>query len=394
MRCCCIMVLCIILMLSLTLSARDKITLAVLDFEAKNTTPGNAEAVTDLLRTNLFNTGRFTVVERERIRQIFEEQRFQMGGFTDTDKAVEIGKVLNVQKIMLGTVNKLGDTYILNTRMVDVQSGAVDLAVSEKATGGEANLLEAIEKLSITIVVKIGLEGAVIRLSEDIAYIDLGTSDGVRLGQVFDVLRTGETIRDLEGRVIGTKYDQVGSLEVTNVEDGYSEARVRDGAGVLKVGDKARSVATEMSDLQKNYPVEGVWYRIEGVQSGNALDVKGAGTMDGANVQLSTWHGGANQLWMVTRSGAYYRIISKNSGKCLDVKGASKEDGANIQQSACHGSDNQLWRLEPVGEFFRIISKNSGKCMDVKGASKETGANVQQYKSHGGANQWWRFIPE
>ena len=284
MRCCCIMVLCIILMLSLTLSARDKITLAVLDFEAKNTTPGNAEAVTDLLRTNLFNTGRFTVVERERIRQIFEEQRFQMGGFTDTDKAVEIGKVLNVQKIMLGTVNKLGDTYILNTRMVDVQSGAVDLAVSEKATGGEANLLEAIEKLSITIVVKIGLEGAVIRLSEDIAYIDLGTSDGVRLGQVFDVLRTGETIRDLEGRVIGTKYDQVGSLEVTNVEDGYSEARVRDGAGVLKVGDKARSVATEMSDLQKNYPVEGVWYRIEGVQSGNALDVKGAGTMDGANV--------------------------------------------------------------------------------------------------------------
>ena len=53
-------------------SAREKIAIAVLDFEAKNINQQNAEAVADLLRTELFNTGSFKVVERAKIRKIIE----------------------------------------------------------------------------------------------------------------------------------------------------------------------------------------------------------------------------------------------------------------------------------------------------------------------------------
>ena len=371
--------------------ARDRIKLAVMDFHEKNTSPENAEAVTDLLRTALFNTGRFVVIERDRIQQIIEEQKFQSTGYTDMDQAVEIGRLLNVQKIMVGTVNKLGDTFVINTRMVDVMSGVVDVAVSKKSTGGESNLPDAIEEFALMIVDRIGLEGAIIRLEENRVLIDLGSRDGARHGQVFDVLRKGETIRDLKGRVIGTEYEEMGSVEITNVEDGFSEVRVREGSGSIELGDIVRSVPTEQSDYGDIYPVENAWYKIVGMHSEKCIDVKDSETNSGANVQIYSWHGKANQLWMFVRSGPYFRIVSKNSGKCLDVKGASKNNGANIQQSEYHGGDNQLWKLESVGEYFKIISKKSGKCLDVKGYSKENGANVQQFSCNGGSNQLWKI---
>ena len=74
------------------------------------------------------------------MKKIIEEQRFQMSGLTDADQAVEIGRLLNVQKIMIGTVTMLGTTHIINTRIVDVRSGLVVLAEAIESRGGEEKL--------------------------------------------------------------------------------------------------------------------------------------------------------------------------------------------------------------------------------------------------------------
>lgn len=371
---------------------REKIALAVLDFDAKNTSQGNAEAVTDLLRTELFNAGRFIVVEREKVQQIIDEQKLQMSGFTDMRQAMEIGRLLNVHKILVGSVNKLGETYVLNARMVDVQSGAVELAVSKKSEGGEGELPDTIEALGRTIVDRIGIEGNIIRVDGGVVLIDVGNQDGVRQGQVFNILRQGETIKDLSGRVIGSKFEEIGSIEVTDTEIQFSEAKIRQGGGDLKVGDKVRSVATEV-DLGENYPVEGVWYQIIGMHSEKALDVAGESTKNNAKVQIYTPHRKANQLWMFIRTGTYYKIVSKLSGKCMDVAGGSKENRANIQLYTCHGRDNQLWELVPVGDYFKIVAKHSGKCIDVPGFSKEDKTRIHQFACNNGSNQLWKLVP-
>jgi TolB-like protein len=377
----------------LALHARNRITLAVLDFEGKNTSQETADAVTELLRTSLFNTGRFTVVERAKVAQILEEQQFQSSGLTHMDQAVEIGRLLNVQKIMAGSLSRLGETFVMNTRIVDVQSGAVDLAVSKKSPGGEENLPETIDDLARSIVDRLGIEGSVIKFEGQTVLIDLGEQDGVQIGQVFDVVRQGNVIKDLNGRIIGTEYDEVGTAEVTNVESGYSEANIRSGSSDVRLGDKVRSVTADLDNAAGNYPVEGVWYHVVSMHSEKYLDLKGASAANGANLQIYSPHEGTNQQWMFMRSGAYYKIKSKTSGKCVDVKGASKENGANLQQYTCHSNDNQLWRLEPVGDYFKIINKNSGKCMDVKSFGKGDGTNVQQYKCNGGSNQLWKLVP-
>src|SRR5262249_53566071 len=87
----------------------------------------------------------------------------------------------------------------------------------------------------------------------------------------------------------------------------------------------------------------------------------------------------------------YYTLVAKHSGKCLDVAGASTTNGANVQQYTCHSGANQQWAItEQADGYVTIRSKLSGKCLDVAGGSTSDHANVQQYTCHGGANQrWW-----
>lgn len=239
---------------------REKIALAVLDFEGKNVDQSKAEAVTDLLRTELFNTGSFKVIERQKVRQIIEEQRFQSSGMTDTDRAVEIGRLLNVQKIMIGTVTQLGSTYIINTRIVDVQSAAVVLAEAVERRGGEEELPNAIAELATTISYKVGLEGSVIRLGSDEIFIDLGQVDGVKLGQKFTVIRHGDVITDLEGRVIGATNENIGFIIISKIQDRFSVATIVQSSVPFIKGDIVRP-STEEDDFSsdvKDQPVKKV----------------------------------------------------------------------------------------------------------------------------------------
>jgi TolB-like protein len=234
-----------LLMIPCIIFSREKISLAVLDLEGKNVDQSKAEAVTDLLRTELFNTGSFKVIERQKVRQILDEQRFQSSGMTDTDRAAEIGRLLNVQKIMIGTVTQLGSTHIINTRIVDVQSGAVVLAEAIERRGGEEELPKAIAELATTISFKVGLEGVVIRVNPDEIYVDLGEGDGVRLGQTYSVIRQGEVITDLEGRIIGTTQEPIANVIITKVQDRFSIAAIDKKTTSIMKGDVVRLASSE-----------------------------------------------------------------------------------------------------------------------------------------------------
>ena len=76
-----------------------------------------------------------------------------------------------------------------------------------------------------------------------------------------------------------------------------------------------------------------------------ALDVNGAGTTNGTNVQIWTYGGGANQKWTISAtSGGYYRLTPTHAtSMALDVNGASSTDGANVQIWTYGGGNNQQW---------------------------------------------------
>ncbi|MBI4669788.1 MAG: hypothetical protein HY747_11535 [Elusimicrobia bacterium] len=76
-----------------------KLQVAVMDFDSRGLSDIETGAVTDFFRSALVNTNAFVVVDRGNMEKILTEQKFQQTGCTTEECAVQMGKILNVEKI-------------------------------------------------------------------------------------------------------------------------------------------------------------------------------------------------------------------------------------------------------------------------------------------------------
>ncbi len=127
----------LILLLAIPVFSQEKQTIAVAEFEGQNVSAMDAVVISNLLRMEIVKTEKFNVVDRNNMEQILSEQAFQTTGCTDQECAVKMGKLLNVNKIIVGSVMKLGKIYLINANMIDVKTGKI-----EKSEKGEAVALE------------------------------------------------------------------------------------------------------------------------------------------------------------------------------------------------------------------------------------------------------------
>jgi len=130
-------------------NAEAKPTLAILDMEAsEGVTDKEARLITELLRDNITNSGFYTVMAQDQMRKVIETQGFNQSGFCSTTECeIKLGQLLQVQSIMAGTVGKLGNTFILAVRMIDVEKGNVILSRTERTKSAD-DLADAVDKLS------------------------------------------------------------------------------------------------------------------------------------------------------------------------------------------------------------------------------------------------------
>lgn len=124
------------------------ITAAVLDLEFKEgVSAGVVSTVSDYLRTQLVKTNKFIIVTRENMESILKEQQFQLSGCTSQECIVQLGQLLGVRKMFTGSIGKVGTTYIINLKIIDVQTGKIDKADAEEAYT-EDQLLPAVRNLA------------------------------------------------------------------------------------------------------------------------------------------------------------------------------------------------------------------------------------------------------
>lgn len=186
-------------------------------------------------------------------------------------------------------------------------------------------------------------------------------------------------------------------------------------------------------------------YKIISASNQDCLDVDGASTSPGANVQAFVDHGHDAQRWYVIERNGGVVLKSKISNCVLEVNGGNATDGTNVQMNIENDSDaqifsiykvdsnsfalnigndftapifnlyhwlpiendennnvvighengtaNQVWRfLRQTDGSYKIVSCLDGKCLDVQGASYEGGANVQVFTDHShDAQRWYIF---
>jgi len=101
--------------------AKDRV--AVLDFESIPPNQNLARSVSEILRTELVNLKNYEVVERASLQKILSEQKLQLSDALDEKNAVRVGKLAGAQLVVIGSIVKIGQTYTLNSRFIDVETG-------------------------------------------------------------------------------------------------------------------------------------------------------------------------------------------------------------------------------------------------------------------------------
>lgn len=275
-----------VLLIGCFLSARNaraqetRPRIAVLSFENNSTFTywgdnlGGAAA--DELTTQLVKSGAFTVVERSQVNAILEEQHFGLSGAVNPATAAEIGKILGVQAVLIGSITQfsvdrksggLGSLRVeyteaeskMDVRLVSTNTAEI-LAVAEgqgkKRMGGvgwedfdfqrdfdqglaQEALRPAVENAVSEIVDQADVlasmapvvpPGEVVGSPEPgVVYIDKGAGDGIEVGQRFDVYRVVDEIRDSAGNVLDQVTEKVGVIEVTRVLSNSSICSVVEG---------------------------------------------------------------------------------------------------------------------------------------------------------------------
>jgi len=135
-------VLFLLLLYVMIQSTHAKTTLAVYDLKASNLlTSEEVLILTNHLTSLVTKSGQYDILDRSRMSEILQEQGFQQSGCTSDACAVQAGQLLGVQKMLTGSVGRFGKLFTIELRLVDVETGKIDLSATYYYQGEMEKLL-------------------------------------------------------------------------------------------------------------------------------------------------------------------------------------------------------------------------------------------------------------
>lgn len=131
---------------------KEDFAIAVLDLTANGISESEARSLSESLRAQVSKvvlSSEFTeqseiaysIIERAQMEKILDEYDFQSTGCTDVECAIELGHMLSAERIIIGSVGLVGDTYNLTVRMIDLETSKYIAIADYKFTGRRDNLL-------------------------------------------------------------------------------------------------------------------------------------------------------------------------------------------------------------------------------------------------------------
>jgi len=166
------------------------------------------------------------------------------------------------------------------------------------------------------------------------------------------------------------------------------------GATKVVTGDTSW-IGSDWNDRVSSIKVEKARYKIVNRHSGLCLDVDGANTASGTNVQQWTDNGTLAQQWEISFNSddSTYVITSAIHGKALDMDAWSTANGGNAIIWDNNNTNNQRWYITQVDAGYSfLINKHSNKSLEVSNWSTAAGGNVQQWDYFAQTSQQWKFI--
>ncbi|OGR44558.1 MAG: hypothetical protein A2X35_00405 [Elusimicrobia bacterium GWA2_61_42] len=267
----------------------------VLDLEDKSNHHGNWQnigtGVAEMMVTALSETKKYTLIERNKLEAVMEEQKLGASGAITAQTAAKIGRLLGAQYIITGAVTEFGikdskigvgglekvlpfgggaklsktkARVVIDVRAIDTTSAQITAAAKGE---GEKSSAEFSGDVSIAPSFDFGKEGfdetilgkaarkavdtvaaelskkfeeagggsvKIIKITGNQLYINSGGSDGEKTGHVYGIYRIGEDMVDPDtGESLGAEDEKIGTAKVVKVSPKFSIAETKT-AGVQK----------------------------------------------------------------------------------------------------------------------------------------------------------------
>ena len=124
----------------------QKISFAVLDLSPTGVSKEVADNLTQQLSSQIKRAEGATVVSRADLIAILSLEKLNqiMGEACDISCVAELGGALGVDKLIGGSVGKLGESYFISLRLIDPKTVQINNRVTESFKGTEEQLLRAI----------------------------------------------------------------------------------------------------------------------------------------------------------------------------------------------------------------------------------------------------------
>lgn len=134
----------VIVLFSFTVLAQD-LRVAIFD-PAGRADMGVKEVVRELISSVVVNTPGYTVLERELIDKVLAEHKFQESDMSEA-KFIEAGKLMGANIALVSSVTGISSNYFISAKVIDVQTGRVEMQRSAQTKSGIDDLVDIVQKM-------------------------------------------------------------------------------------------------------------------------------------------------------------------------------------------------------------------------------------------------------
>ena len=235
----------------------------------------DADLLVGLMTDKLRRSGFFDVVERQGINEIAREINFDNSDWAKKDNVNKLGNISGAQYLVSGKLlmNKDGhrvgsSRYTLALRLCNINTGEILSSSTGQYDTVDGAVEESVQKLTEEIH-SLPWTCRIAKVEPTVIFFNAGFSDNLKKGDVFSVVRIGDSIIDpVTGSVLGFAKEEVAKIRVEEIlENSLSKAKIISQKGEIKVGDIVSAKApNQKTDERKK------WYEIFGNKSSKKID--------------------------------------------------------------------------------------------------------------------------
>jgi iron(II)-dependent oxidoreductase len=211
--------------------------------------------MTEIVSSRLQDSGWFTVLNQQQAIQLLKRKGVpELANCGELKCLGDLGRVLMVDKVVTGTVDKDGNGYKVALRVFDVERKKIAASGEVRLDYSSERLKDKLESLTHKVMKRVPIQGRVTAVAEGKVFLDVGSKVGLRLGKRLRVIRLKEVKAGERVLFMGEKL--VGEVKIIWLDEERSEAKIERAYVPPKEGDIVEIKGLPLKTAEPKEPVE------------------------------------------------------------------------------------------------------------------------------------------